>query len=384
MLAAYFLDGALVMDLEYDVGLYTDQMARRLLADYRRLLTNINLSLDDSPYTVPMLDESRCAQLTVEESRRELPPAGRSAVERIFERASSTPRATAVRELAGLEISYAELEGRVRRLSGVLQARGVERGVVVGVLLPRSIDAVVSLLAVHVAGGAFVPLDPAAPRQRLEFIVRDSGAKVVLVCGETRGRLESAHEIELDIESPAVRRAQEPPGPLAFPEFEQSRLCDLHLGVDRRAQRRVCLAWSAGESPRGDARPVRARSARQGAAVRAPDLRRLSRGDVADLGGRSDPRAAQRRHGQQRSELLRRRSGGGHHGPQPAHGLLASAGARGAREVALVPAPGRGRRRAGFTRGPPALPRGRHRAHSLAERVRSDRGYDHLDVLRRR
>jgi amino acid adenylation domain-containing protein len=218
VLAAYFLDGALVMDLEYDVGLYTDQMARRLLADYRRLLTNINLSLDDSPYTVPMLDESRCAQLTVDESRRELPPAGRSAVERIFERASATPRATAVRELTGLEISYAELTGRVRRLSGVLRARGVERGVVVGVLLPRSIDAVVSLLAVHVAGGAFVPLDPAAPRQRLEFIVRDSGAKAVLVCGETHGSLGSAQEIEFDIESPAVTRAQDPPGPLAFPE----------------------------------------------------------------------------------------------------------------------------------------------------------------------
>jgi amino acid adenylation domain-containing protein len=217
VLAAYFVDGALVMDLEYDVGLYTDQTARRLLADYRRLLTNISLSLDDSPYTVPMLDPSRCAQLTVEESRRERLPAGRSAVERIFERASSNPRATAVRELR-LEISYAELEGRVRRLSGVLRARGVERGVVVGVLLPRSIDAVVSLLAVHVAGGAFVPLDPAAPRQSLEFIVRDSGAKAVLVCGETRGRLESAHEIELDIESPAVTRAQDPPGPLAFPE----------------------------------------------------------------------------------------------------------------------------------------------------------------------
>jgi non-ribosomal peptide synthetase component F len=121
-----------------------------------------------------------------------------------------------VRELTGLEISYAELTGRVRRLSGALRARGVERGVVVGVLLPRSIDAVVSLLAVHVAGGAFVPLDPAAPRQRLEFNVRDSGAKAVLVCGETHGRLESAQEI--DIESPAVTRAQVPPGPLAFPE----------------------------------------------------------------------------------------------------------------------------------------------------------------------
>jgi aspartate racemase len=217
VLAAYFLDGKLVMDLEYHAALYTDQTARRLLADYRSLLTNITRSLDDSPYTVPMLEESLRAQLTVAESRRELPAAGRSIVERIFERAYSTPHATAVAEMAGGEINYAGLVKRACRLSGVLRARGVERDMV-GVLLPRSINAVVSLLAVHVAGGAFVPLDPAAPRQRLESIVRDSGAKVVLVCSETRGRLENTHEIELDIESPAVTRAQDPPGPLAFPE----------------------------------------------------------------------------------------------------------------------------------------------------------------------
>ena len=165
-----------------------------------------------------MLDESTHAQLTVAESARERAPARPSAIERVLERASSSPHATAVRELAGREVSYAELEGRVRRLAGVLRARGVERGSLVGILLPRSIDAVVSFLAVHAAGGAFVPLDPAAPARRLEFIVRDSGAKVVLVGGETRGRLESAADIELDIESPVVTRGDGSQVPLDLPE----------------------------------------------------------------------------------------------------------------------------------------------------------------------
>jgi amino acid adenylation domain-containing protein len=218
VLAAYFLDGVLITDLEYDVGLYPHDTARRLLADYRRLLTNVALSLDASPYAVPMLDEATWAQLAVAESARERLPAGRPVIERIIERASSTPQATAVRELTGREVSYAELERRVRRLASALLARGVERGSLVGILLPRSVDAVVSLLAVHAAGGAFVPLDPAAPLRRLEFIVRDSGAKVVLVGSETRGRLASDGFVELDVESPLVTRGDDSPVPLELPD----------------------------------------------------------------------------------------------------------------------------------------------------------------------
>ena len=218
VLAAYFLDDVLVMDLEYAVGLYSPESARRLLSDFRRLLTNVSLSLDASPYAVPMLDEDTHAQLTVVESGRELPPTGRTAIQRILERASSNARATAVRERDGHDVSYGELEARVRRLAGALRDRGIERGSLVGVLLPRSIDAVVSLLAVHAAGGAFVPLDPAAPSRRLEFIVRDSGAKVVLVRGETRGRLESAGELELDVGNAVARPGDDSRSPLDLPD----------------------------------------------------------------------------------------------------------------------------------------------------------------------
>lgn len=211
VLAAYFQNAALELELEYDLGLYTEAAARRLLSDCGRLLAGIVEDLDRSPLRVPMLDAALRVQFTVTETERELRPAGPSAIERFFERAALTPGATAVKELAGSEIGYAELERRVRRLSGVLRARGVAPGVFVGVLLPRSIDAVVSLLAVHAAGGAFVPLDPEGPVQRLDFMVRNSGAKLVLVSRGTSGRLKGARDIELDIDDPAVREAQDAP-----------------------------------------------------------------------------------------------------------------------------------------------------------------------------
>ena len=189
-LAAYFQDGALVLDLEYDLGLYTEAAARRLLSDYGRLLTGIRRSIDRLS-TCPC-STLRCAQLTFGEAEREHLRGGPSAIERIIERASLVPGATAVKDLGGSEISYAELERRVLRLAGVLRANKVAPGVMVGVLFSRSIDAVVSLLAVHAARGVFVPLDPAESQPRLEFMVRDSGVKLVLVNRETRGRSKSA------------------------------------------------------------------------------------------------------------------------------------------------------------------------------------------------
>ncbi len=77
-------------------------------------------------------------------------------------------------------LTYAELSVRVDRLAGSLQEDGVRPGDVVGVSLPRSIDAVVTLLAVWRAGAAYLPLDPDLPAARLEFLVTDSGATLVI------------------------------------------------------------------------------------------------------------------------------------------------------------------------------------------------------------
>ncbi|WP_322014133.1 amino acid adenylation domain-containing protein [Paraburkholderia sp. J12] len=93
--------------------------------------------------------------------------------------AATTPDAPAL-AAADLSISYAELEARVAHAAAMLNARGVGRGSVVGLLLPRSAALVVALLATMRAGAAYLPLDPAWPAARREEIVAQAGVRVVL------------------------------------------------------------------------------------------------------------------------------------------------------------------------------------------------------------
>ena len=71
-------------------------------------------------------------------------------------------------------LSYAELDARSNQLARYLRGQGVSSGTRVAMLLPRSIDAIVTMLAVLKAGGAFVPLDPAYPAAQLAAVVADS------------------------------------------------------------------------------------------------------------------------------------------------------------------------------------------------------------------
>ncbi|MFD1939042.1 amino acid adenylation domain-containing protein [Nonomuraea mangrovi] len=123
----------------------------------------------------------------------------------------STPDrlALAVRDNAGLpavgDLTYGRLDLRVTELAGLLQAKGVRRGDLVGVCLDRSADAVAALLAVWRAGAAYLPLDPAHPPARLGHLLADSGATLVLTSADLAGRLP---------EGTPLARTCEPPAPL--------------------------------------------------------------------------------------------------------------------------------------------------------------------------
>jgi enterobactin synthetase component F len=93
--------------------------------------------------------------------------------------AARTPDAIAL-IFAAQQINFATLHARAARVARRLAALGVRPGVIVGVALPRSPDLVVAVLAIHMAGGAYLALDPTYPAERIRFMVADAKASMIL------------------------------------------------------------------------------------------------------------------------------------------------------------------------------------------------------------
>ncbi|WP_344056182.1 amino acid adenylation domain-containing protein, partial [Sphaerisporangium rubeum] len=187
--------------LGYDATLFHTATIERLAARFETLLRGIA----DAPRTrisrLPMTtseDDAANAALAAGAADRETGPAqtgrevahdGGATVPELFARTvAATPEATAL-VCGGERAGYAELDARVTRLAAALRRRGAGRGDVVGVCLGRSIGAVTALLAVWRAGGAYLPLDPEYPQERLGLLVRDSGARLVVTDASLASRL---------------------------------------------------------------------------------------------------------------------------------------------------------------------------------------------------
>lgn len=95
------------------------------------------------------------------------------------EQARNTPDAVAV-SCQGNQLTYAELNQRANQLAHYLIRLGVGPNLLVALCFERSLDMIVSILAVLKAGGAYLPLDPACPEERLNFILTDAAAPVLL------------------------------------------------------------------------------------------------------------------------------------------------------------------------------------------------------------
>ncbi|MEO3755457.1 amino acid adenylation domain-containing protein [Streptomyces sp. B6B3] len=140
------------------------------------------------------------------------------------DQARATPDAVAVR-CDGESLSYAELEGRANQLARHLSTLGIGPEIRVGLCLPRGIDVIVAMLAVWKAGGAFVPLDPEYPADRLAHILTDSEAALVLGAGTTLSGLPAGeprslcldeHRREIAAHSPTAPDTMPGPADLAY------------------------------------------------------------------------------------------------------------------------------------------------------------------------
>jgi amino acid adenylation domain-containing protein len=166
--------------LQYDADLFDATTAARMALHLERLLTAMatdpSLRLDE----LPLLSEAERHQLTQEWNDVAAAFEREHCVhELLSEQAARTPEAPAV-IFGATEWSYGELERRANQLAHTLLRRGVAPEARVGVLLERSAEMVLGLVAILKAGGAYVPLDLASPRERLGLLAREAGLAAIV------------------------------------------------------------------------------------------------------------------------------------------------------------------------------------------------------------
>jgi amino acid adenylation domain-containing protein len=199
---------ALAASIDYDAGVFRAETIERFAAHYRRAL-RAALEAPDMPFhTLDMLSAEEEELLLVGFNRSAGDyPRDKSVGELFEEQAARAPDATALAWDGG-QFTYRELNESANRLARHLRAAGVGPEMPVGILLERSPELVVSVLAVLKAGGAYVPLDPSYPRDRLCLILDDSGARTLIARGRGDAPLPEygGRVIAIDEEREAIER----------------------------------------------------------------------------------------------------------------------------------------------------------------------------------
>ncbi len=206
--------------LLFDAARYGTQDAATILRQFDALLS----SACDAP-TVPVSELSLLAADEREQILIELAPGDEGAALDapvhvvIASRAKQTPDAVAT-WANGRALTYAELDALANRIARRLQGLGVGAGDFVGLYLGRSIEQVAAILGVLKAGGAYLPLPPGYPADRIAFMLEDTAARVVLTRAADQDTLPAFDGTVVTLDDDATLAAEDA-GPL-----------DTHAGVE--------------------------------------------------------------------------------------------------------------------------------------------------------
>lgn len=193
------LSRGITLNAAFNAEIFSGEAVDLMLGHWAELLTGLAGASDTPVSAVPMLTEPERIRVLQEWNDTAAPRPTLACVHHLVEsQAAQTPNAIAV-IFGERSLTYRELNERANTLAAKLRSLGAGPDEVAGICMERSIEAVVAVLAVLKSGAAYLPLDPAYPRERLEFMLGDARAKVLLTQASLRHIFSVApeHVIEL-------------------------------------------------------------------------------------------------------------------------------------------------------------------------------------------
>ncbi len=203
--------------VEYDSAAFDVAGIEALVERFTRVLTSMIADPTQRLSVIDVLNPAEHQQIDEWSHRAILfePDHAPASIPQLFaEQVARTPDASAL-TFAGRSTSYRELDRSANRLARLLAGRGAGPGEFVALLLPRGADAIVAILAVLKTGAAYLPIDPAVPAARVEFVLGDTAPIAVLTTAGLRSRVAGLDVQVVDVDDPAI--ATEPGTALPTP-----------------------------------------------------------------------------------------------------------------------------------------------------------------------
>ncbi|TBR56738.1 non-ribosomal peptide synthetase [Westiellopsis prolifica IICB1] len=168
------------IEFNFNSNLFSLEAIKKLLKQFQTLIESILNEEKATINNLRIIDKSEQEKVLFTWNNTHRDYQAFQCLHQIFEtQVEQTPDAVAVVFL-DQKITYRELNQRANQLAHYLQKFGVAPEVLVGICMQRSIDLIIGLLAIFKAGGAYIPLDPSYPQERLGFMLADTQAPVLL------------------------------------------------------------------------------------------------------------------------------------------------------------------------------------------------------------
>lgn len=194
--------------IEYDPALFDEPMVVRLASHYTNLLGEMLAHPDRSVFELEIVTPvERQIILDKWNATRVEYVTDRCVHQLIEEQAERSPDAVAAIGPGGERFSYHEVNARANRLARCLVSQGVKPEARVGICVERGVDMIVSILAVMKAGGAFVPIDPAYPAERIGFMLEDADVHLLLTTQSLVSRFRTGSLSHLVLEASTLSSA---------------------------------------------------------------------------------------------------------------------------------------------------------------------------------
>ncbi len=198
-----------VIECTYNENLFNKETIRSRLAEFEALLASVARSPEQRLSEISLLPEGERHRLLVEFNNTAMDYSQDKCFHQLFEeQVQLNPDKVAV-AFEGDSISYATLNSKSNQLAHYLIDAGVGPGVLVGLFVDRSIEMMIGLLGILKAGGAYVPLDPDYPKERLSYMLGESGSPVLITQEKFKADLPESDAQVIFVDSDWSRIGQE-------------------------------------------------------------------------------------------------------------------------------------------------------------------------------